>query len=689
MNLESAQPGRRILFLLGVLTFLCYLPVIRHDFINVDDRYYILDNPHVITGLSWSNVAWAFSSGYASNWHPLTWISHMLDCQLFGANPAGHHLVNAVLHTANTLLLFVWLRRVTGRLWASALVAALFGWHPLHVESVAWAAERKDVLSTFFFLLTLIAYDEYVKRSGRREEALFNQSLLTSAATRKCYALALVLFALALMCKPMVVTLPFVLLLCDYWPLGRFSFFRPSRFLIWEKVPFLALSLISSVVTFLVQRAGGAVVPLDAIPLRLRIATSLEAYAQYLFKTFWPERLAAIYGYTRHPNMVAVLAAALLLLSLSILAVRAARRLPFVFTGWFWFLGTLVPVIGLVQVGAQAMADRYMYIPSIGLFIGVVWLACEVVEHSSATELVGRLRPMLFGGTVILLTACLARTSLQLQHWQNSEELFRHSLAAAPENYNAYGQALDSLGKKDEALTAYSEALQLAPNFAQARCNLATVLADMGKLEPAITNFEMVLRERPEFAEAHHNLGSTLMKAGRIEEAREHLVRATSLRPQEPQAHYSLGTLFLVESNYDGAVAELAEALRYRPNYADAHRNLGFAFLHQGQTNQAIGHFESAVKVEPTNPNARFNFGLALLESGQPEAAEKQFSAGLRLNPNDTRFHYRLAVALARQKKTNEAIAQYREALRLTPDFPEARSELAALLAGEPTGKPQ
>ena len=714
MNLESAQPGRRILLLLGALTFLCYLPVVRHDFINVDDRYYILDNPHVITGLSWSNLAWAFSSGYASNWHPLTWISHMLDCQLFGAKPAGHHLVNALFHTANTLLLFVWLRRVTGRLWPSALVAALFGWHPLHVESVAWAAERKDVLSTFFFLLTLIAYGRYQSKvSGLKSKVTAQPNRRWQMADGKWqnritqhasfwYCVTLSLFALGLMCKPMLVTLPFVLLLLDYWPLRRMSIaprhstssslhhsIIPTRLLIWEKVPFLAIALISSVVTFLVQRAGGAVVSLDAIPLRLRIATSLEAYAQYLFKTFWPERLAAIYGYTRHPNMVAVLAAALLLLSLSILAVKAARRLPFVFTGWFWYLGTLVPVIGLVQVGAQAMAERYMYIPSIGLFIGVVWLACEVIDHSAETSLVGRLRPMLFGGAVILLTACLARTSLQLQHWQNSEELFRHSLAAAPENYNAYGQALDSLGKKDEALAAYSEALRLAPNFAQARCNLATVLADTGKLEPAITNFEMALRERPEFAEAHHNLGSTLVKAGRLEEAREHLVRATNLKPQEPQAHYSLGTLFLVESNYDGAVAQLSEALRYRPNYADAHRNLGFALLHQGQTNQAIGHFESAVQLEPDNADARFNFGLALLESGQPEAAERQFSAGLRLHPNDTRFHYRLAVALARQKKTNEAIAQYREALRLTPDFPEARSELAALLAGEPTGKPQ
>jgi tetratricopeptide (TPR) repeat protein len=704
VNLEPAQLGRRLLLLLGLLTFLCYLPVVRHEFINIDDRYYILQNTHVTTGLTWGNIVWAFTTGYASNWHPLTWLSHMVDCQLFGLNPAGHHLVNALLHSANTLLLFVWLKRATGRLWLSAFVAALFGWHPLHVESVAWASERKDVLSTFFFLLTLIAYARYQSKVA----SLSSKVALDASSHATCqvegsregrsrithhasfwYCLTLVLFVLGLMSKPMLVTLPFLLLLLDYWPFGRFPFFRPPARMLWEKLPFLALSLFSSIITFLVQKAGGAVSSLETIPVRLRIATSLEAYAQYLFKTIWPERLAAIYAYSRHPDPMAVVGSGLLLLVISALAVMAARRLPFVFTGWFWFLGTLVPVIGLVQVGGQAMADRYMYIPSIGLFIGLVWLAAALLERWQNGSVFARVRPALYGVALVLLIACLARTSFQLKNWQNSELLFRHSLAAAPENYNAFGKALDEVGRKEEALAAYSEAVRLAPRFHLARCNLATVLADLGRTDEAITNFEAILREDPRFADAHHNLGSALLKAGRVGEAREHLVRAVSLKPEEPQVHYSLGTLFLMESNYDGAVEQFSEVLRTKPKYADAHRNLGFAFLRQGQTNQAIGHFASAVQLEPNNPDARFNLGLALLESGQAAEAETQLSAGLRLSPEDTRFHYRLAVALARQKRTEEAIVQYREALRLTPDFPEARSELAALLAGGPAGKPQ
>jgi len=657
VNLEPAQLGRRLLLLLGLLTFLCYLPVVRHDFINIDDRYYILQNPHVRTGLTWGNVAWAFTTGYASNWHPLTWLSHMVDCQLFGVNPAGHHLVNALLHTANTLLLFIGLKRATGRLWPSAFVAALFGWHPLHVESVAWASERKDVLSTFFFLLTLMAYGRYQSKVSslkskvavdaasqatcRIEGRSEGISRITHHASQTHHAslwfyLALVLFVLGLMCKPMLVTLPFLLLLLDYWPFARFSFFRPPARVIWEKLPFLALSLVSSIITFLVQNAGGAVSSLETIPVRLRIATSLEAYAQYLFKTFWPERLAAIYAYSSHPDLGAVVGSGLLLLFLSVLAVMAARRLPFVFTGWFWFLGTLVPVIGLVQVGGQAMADRYMYIPSIGLFIGLVWLAAALLEPWQTVSVFARVRPGLYGVALVLLIACLARTSFQLKYWQNSEMLFRHSLAAASENYNAFGKALDEVGRKEEALAAYSEAVRLAPHFHLARCNLATTLADLGRTGEAITNFQAILREDPRFADAHHNLGSALLKAGRIGEARDHLLRAVSLKPEEPQVHYSLGTLFLIESNYHGAVEQFSEALRWKPNYADAHRNLGFAFLRQGQTNQAISHFSSAVRLEPNHPDARFNLGLALLESGQPGEAEAQLSAGLRLSPEDT-----------------------------------------------------
>jgi tetratricopeptide (TPR) repeat protein len=639
----------------------------------------------------------------------------MLDCQLFGLRPGWHHLVNALFHTANTLLLFIWLKRSTRQLWPAAFVAALFGWHPLHVESVAWASERKDVLSTFFFLLTLLAYARYVSQSkvqspkskvsesepeagSRDQEGVPSQPATatldsTQHAARSTqhvpfwYSLTLLLFVLGLMSKPMLVTVPFVLLLLDYWPLGRFSFFRPPARLLWEKLPFLALSLLSCIVTFLVQKTGGAVSSLDAVPFRLRIATSLEAYAQYLLKTFWPERLAALYPYSAHPNILAVAAAGLLLVALSVAALLMARRFPFVFTGWFWFVGTLVPVIGIIQVGAQAMADRYMYIPSIGLFLAVVWLVVAWSEQSSS-EWFLRLRPVLYAASIFILVACLARTSFQLKHWQDGVALFRNSLAAAPENYNGFGKALDDRGRKDEALAAYAEAVRLSPHYEQARYNLATLLAERGQVAEAITNFELALQDNPRYAEAHHNLGNVLINGGKVAEGREHLLQAVTLKPDDPQMHYSLGTVFLMQSDYDRAVAQFSDAVRLAPEHVEAHRNMGFALMRLGKTNEGLAHFSAAAHLEPDNPDARFNLGLALLEQNKLAEAQTQFAAGLRLRPEETRFHYRLAVALARQERTNEAIVQYREALRLTPDFPQARNELAALLAGE-TDKPR
>jgi Flp pilus assembly protein TadD len=698
VNLQPEQLARRLLVLLGLLTLLCYLPATRHNFINVDDPLYILENPHVTTGLTWSNIAWAFDAGYAGNWHPLTWISHMFDCQVFGLNPAGHHLTNVLLHTANTLLLFLWLRMATGRLWPSVFVAAFFGWHPLHVESVAWASERKDVLSTFFFLLSLMAYTRYVllsklSRSAGPKSKVSQPEQQTGVAARSssrithhasfCYFLTLVLFVLGLMSKPMLVTFPFVLLLLDYWPFQRFAFPRPPLRLVVEKLPFLALSLIASIVTFVVQNAWGAVSSLQSRPMPLRIENSLQAYTQYLFKTFWPEHLASIYAYSQNPNLAAVVGSGLLLLVLSAVALAGARRSPWLFTGWFWFVGTLVPVIGLVQVGGQGMADRYMYIPSIGLFTAIVWLLDAWVQHSPNDYALSRLRPVLSAVALLALVACLARTSFQLKYWQNSELLFRHSLAAAPLNYCAFGKSLDDLGRKDEALAAYSEALRLDPHLEEARYNLATLLAGRGQYQEAITNFELAIKDNPRHAAAHHNLASALLKVGRLAEAHEQMVRAVDLKPDDPAMHCSLGTIFLTESNFDSAASQFSQALRLKPDYADAHRNLGFALLNQGKTNDALVQFSEAVRLAPDNPDARFNLGLALLEQNRPADAEAEFSAGLRLRPDETRFHYRLAVALVRQERTNDAIVQYREALRLTPNFPEARNELAALLAGD------
>ncbi len=361
-GLDKKPPLTAICLLLALVTALLYWPITSHDFVSFDDQEYITENPHVTPGLTWDGIAWAMSAGYASNWHPLTWISHMADCSLYGLHPGGHHLTNLLLHVANTVLLFLLLYQLTGAVWRSACVAALFAWHPVHVESVAWASERKDVLSTLFWILTLIAYSHF-------------KSQISNLRSRQMwYFAALIFFALGLMCKPMLVTLPFVLLLLDFWPLQAASPGHPRAWprLLVEKIPFFLLAGIASVVTYLVQKHGGAVSSLEVAPLSSRLANALVAYLRYVGKSIWPAHLAAMYPYVKHWPALWVITAAVLVAGLSILFLLRARTSPWLIVGWLWFLGTLVPTIGLVQVGAQSMADRYTYIPGIGLFLLLV-----------------------------------------------------------------------------------------------------------------------------------------------------------------------------------------------------------------------------------------------------------------------------------------------------------------------------
>ena len=385
---------------------------------------YITGNAHVTSGLTWTNVVWAFTSGEAANWHPLTWVSHMIDCDLYGTNPAGHHLTNLLFHIANTLLLFLLLKEITGALWRSFFVAALFAWHPLHVESVAWAAERKDVLSAFFWMLTLIAYVRFVALSKVHPPSP-SSGAMKNPKSKVFYVLALFLFACGLMSKPMVVTLPFVLLLLDFWPLGRIADFKCAGTLIrlvLEKLPFFALALAGSVVTYLVQKSGGATWSQGALPLQARIANVLVAYMRYISKTFWPTDLALIYPYPHHWPIELVIGSALLLTVWSALFIFRAKQNPYLIVGWLWFLGTLVPVIGLVQTGVQSMADRYTYIPSIGLFILVVWGANDFLDRWPNWK---KFLPLAGG---VALAGCLAVTSIQLNYWQDSLKLFSHTI---------------------------------------------------------------------------------------------------------------------------------------------------------------------------------------------------------------------------------------------------------------------
>jgi hypothetical protein len=523
--------GRNELFIafgLVAVTLAVYAQVISHQFIILDDNRYIRENPIVNRGLTLAGIAWAFTTFHAANWHPLTWLSHMLDSQIFGLNAGGHLLVNALIHASNTLLLFVFLRRVTGAKWQSAIVAALFALHPLHVESVAWAAERKDTLSTFFGLLSLVAYARYVE-----------------TPSWKRYALVAVALALGLMAKPMLVTWPFVLLLLDYWPLRRFQwqratgtegFVRALVPLVREKLPLFCLAAASMVMTFIAQSHGGAVRTFVQVPVSLRLSNAVVSYAKYLFLTVWPSDLAVYYPFSRTGVPVWQLACAIMLLAvITTFAFRQARERPYLLMGWLWFVGTLVPVIGLVQVGGAAMADRYHYVPSIGLFVAFVFglsdLACAFCIHRTAMGVL----------TVAALSILACLTAVQTGRWRNSATLFQYTASLTPDNRmieNNLGTILGESGRYDEAAAHFAKALRTKPDFlevisdADIRENLGLLLARQGKAAEAMEQLNEALRLNPNSAEAHTTLGVVLLRLGKAEESIPHFSAAIQLKPE-------------------------------------------------------------------------------------------------------------------------------------------------------------
>ena len=553
-KLTKNQSAALICLALAVITTALYLSIIHHDFVNFDDDDYITNNSHVQAGLTWAGVVWAFQTGAAANWHPLTWLSHMLDCQLYGLYPGGHHSTNLIFHVLNTLLLFLWLRQLTGTLWRSAIVAALFAWHPLHVESVAWASERKDMLSTFFWMLTLIAYARYA-----------GESKVPGPKSKVFYGLSLLAFACGLMSKPMVVTLPFVLLLLDFWPLNRFppgSSARSIINLIDEKLPFFALTLAVSVVTYLVQTSGRALWSPAGLTFSARVANALWAYERYISKTFWPVNLSIFYTHPYHWPAGLAIGAALLLGLWSGLFLWRARQNPYLLVGWFWFLGTLVPTIGLVQVGSQSMANRYMYIPSIGLFILVVWGVNDFLNWRPHWRRIAELA----GG--VALAGCLAGARIQLGYWQNSIKLFRHAIEATADNFVAYtclGETLRDLGMKKEALMLCTEAVRIAPN------------------SPV----------------AQYNLGMALLQNQRLDEAIEHLAAAARLAPCNSEILYNLGLVLLLHDKPDEAAKYFAAALVERPDFAEAQRRLAQALSRQSKSKEAIFHYRAALRLKP------------------------------------------------------------------------------------------
>jgi Flp pilus assembly protein TadD len=607
---SSRRASRNTLWLalgLLILTGAVFAPVAHFDFVNWDDPEYVTANPGVLNGLTWRGIVWAFTTGHGGNWHPLTWISHMLDVQVFGLNPGAHHLVNLLFHGANTLLLFQLWSKMTGKTWRSAFVAALFAVHPAHVESVAWIAERKDVLSTFFGLLTMNAYAAYTQESRPRQ-------------AWTCYAGALILFACSLMAKPMLVTLPFLLLLLDYWPLQRLPGFgrqiskadigpearerRPAGIgrLLTEKIPFFILTASSSVVTFYAQKRADAVTGFDELPLGARLQNAIVSYQAYIGKMVWPSKLAVVYPFPPPPAMSWVAAIALVLAAITLIALRRARRERYWLVGWLWFVGTLIPVIGLVQVGSQAMADRYTYVPFVGLFVILAWTVPGFFERRQA----GGVWPVALA--IGAIAACAVVASGQVAHWRNSESLWEHTLSVTSENARAetnLGNAIAAEGRFDEAVAHYLDALRYHPESPDALDNLGVALAHEGRFDEAVQRYREALRIRPNDPLAHNNLGSALQNQQKTAEAIEHYEAALRLNPDFMEAHNNLAAALAAGGKTQAAIAEFLEALRLRPDQADLHYNVAIMYVRIGNTNEAIQHLERALQLEPGHAAAR------------------------------------------------------------------------------------
>src|SRR5438270_4709812 len=593
---SRAQVALVYLFL-GSTTWFIFGQTVRHDFVNLDDHVYIYDTALVTGGLTTSGIVGAFTHPHARNWHPLTTISHMLDCQLYGLNAGCHHFTNVALHTIAVLLLCRVLRGTTGALWASALVAALFAIHPLHVESVAWLSERKDVLSAVLFMLTLAAYVRYA-----------------GAPSIGRYLIVLMIFALGLMSKPMLVTVPFVFLLLDYWPLRRFDKverFKPGSgitrslnqrpsFLFLEKTPLLVLSGLSCLVTIWAQdQATGS---LEQLPCTWRLSNALVSYIEYVRQTFWPARLAVFYPYPNNPlSILKVTLASAFLLTVSAIAIFLRKKRPYVLTGWFWYVGMMVPVIGIVQIGEQGHADRYTYLPHIGLFLLIVWGAADLANTWHPR------REYLWLAATITIAVLSYGPAVQTSFWKNSERLWDHTLSVTSDNdfaHNNLGFLYLQRGELDEAVSHFETALRIRSGKSQTRYNLGTALV-------------------------HVNLANALAREGRPEEAILHYEQAVKLRPDYGDAYYNFGSVLFQRGRIDDAIAQWQKALAIQPNDAAAHTSLGNAFLQKGWPEKALIQYQEAVEIDPNEANACNNMAWVLATSSDPAIRNGTRAVGL------------------------------------------------------------
>ncbi len=677
----SAPKGASSLWIavaLAVVTLAVYSPVTSFQFVNYDDTDFVTGNPHVQVGLTVEGFKYAWGSEVARNWHPITILTHMLDCQLFGIKPWWPRLVNALLHAANTVLLFGLFKRMTGAIWRSAAVAALFALHPLHVESVAWVAERKDVLSTLFWFLTTWAYVRYAegfKVQGSRFKVF--------------YGLSLLFFALGLMSKPMLVTVPFALLLLDFWPLGRMKTGAAVWRLLAEKIPFFALSAALCVVTFLIQQHGGAVQRLQDFPLSSRLANALVSYVRYIEKMFWPRHLAGLYLRSGQWPWSVVTLSALLLLVVSALVLAQRRRRPYLAVGWFWYLGTLVPVIGLVQVGMQALADRFTYVPMIGLFVILVWGGWELANAWR----MARFAPV---AAALALAMCAALTVHQEFYWKDSETLFKRMIDATPNNYMArynLGNLYSKQNRMDDAISNYMAAIEGEPNYAEAHNNLGGVFLEHKRYDEAIDHYRIAVRVHPEYL-YYFNLANALADAASARHATNEFAEATrtylqalQLNPASSEAHQNLGLTWQAQGRASEAMAEFEQAARLDPNHVDTWTHLGFLYAEHNRMPEAERAFRELARLQPNNADAYGLLGNALAEQNKLAEAVPFYLTALKLNSANCQTEFNLGLTFARLGKRDEAAEHYRTALRINPNYPEAQTALRQLQStGAPSG---
>ncbi len=613
-----------IYLFLTAATLIAFRQLNQCDFINYDDPLYVTENIHIRHGITTEAIRWAFTTGCAANWHPVTWISHMLDVQLFGLKPRWHHLTNLLFHIANTLLLFFVFHRMTKAPWKSAFVAALFALHPLHVESVAWVAERKDVLSTFFWMLTMCAYVHYVGRPRL-----------------KSYLAVFTCLALGLMAKPMLVTLPFVLLLLDFWPLRRFEQKTSDKYqralirsLLIEKIPLFALAALSSIATFIAQKKGGAVVSLEGIAPGVRIANAFVSYIIYIGKTIWPDNLAVFYP---HPGLWPfwqVLGAVLSLIAVTAIVIRWAKRFPYLAMGWLWFAGTLVPVIGIVQVGRQAMADRYTYVPLIGLFVIAAWGIPELLKNWRYRK------EALLGAQAIILPCLLIVTSTQTGYWRNSIELYDHALKVTSNNdtiYNNRGEAYCGLGNLRRAIPDFDKAVEINPHYAEAYFNRGITYGKLGNQRQAIEDFERANEACSERKEPYYIRGFAYSELGDFREAIENYDRAIEINSVNAEAYNGRGDAYGKLGDFRRAISDYDRAIGINPRYATALNNRGFAYGALGNYKQAIEDYTRAIEINSDYVKAYYNRGIAYNEIGNHGQAVEDLKTAARLSNEDSR----------------------------------------------------